>query len=440
MQEEYDVVIIGGGVTGTAILFTLSHYTNIKRIALIEKYSKLAQVNSANWNNSQTLHFGDIETNYTYEKAKCVKEGADMVKKYLAVHDPHTKMHNKTKKMVLAVGDNQVQELEKRYTEFKTLFPGFKRLYKEDIEKLEPNITKNRNPAEKIMALCSDDGYAVDFGKLSESFVEQAKKSGKEIEFYFGNEVSKITEEKNSYTIKTDKVTIKGKMVMVAAGSHSLIFAQQLGYAKDTILLPVVGSFYAGRNLLSNKVYTMQEKKLPFAAIHGDPDVNDASITRFGPTAKVLPLLERGKPKSIIDFFKMFQFRIDAILSLFKIIADPILFQYIFRNFMYDVPIIGKYLFLKEVRKIIPSARLKDIHFAQGYGGIRPQVVDVKEKKMDFGTAEIVGNNILFNITPSPGASTCLKNSENDAKQIVKMLGKKYIFDVKKFQFDFSFK
>ena len=58
-------------------------YTDIKNIALVEKYSKPAQVNSNLNSNSQTLHFGDIETNYTFEKAKSVKEAADMVKNYV---------------------------------------------------------------------------------------------------------------------------------------------------------------------------------------------------------------------------------------------------------------------------------------------------------------------------------------------------------------------
>lgn len=41
--------------------------------------------------NSQTLHFGDIETNYTYDKAQKVKRTADMLKHYLnkAKTDPN---------------------------------------------------------------------------------------------------------------------------------------------------------------------------------------------------------------------------------------------------------------------------------------------------------------------------------------------------------------
>src|SRR5512137_376497 len=83
LESSYDVLIVGGGVTGTALLYTLSNYTDIKNIGLIEKYSDFGLVNSASYNNSQTLHFGDIETNYSLEKARSVKRMADMVMKYV---------------------------------------------------------------------------------------------------------------------------------------------------------------------------------------------------------------------------------------------------------------------------------------------------------------------------------------------------------------------
>ena len=68
-------------------------------------------VNTASTMNSQTLHFGDIETNYTIEKAKKVKRSADMVKQYLEdekLKDPGNKIFIKVPKMVLATGKEQV--------------------------------------------------------------------------------------------------------------------------------------------------------------------------------------------------------------------------------------------------------------------------------------------------------------------------------------------
>jgi len=71
-EQIHQVAIIGGGVCGTALLYLLSEYSDIDDIVLIEKYDAIATVNSHGRNNSQTLHCGDIETNYTIEKASTV--------------------------------------------------------------------------------------------------------------------------------------------------------------------------------------------------------------------------------------------------------------------------------------------------------------------------------------------------------------------------------
>ena len=50
-----------------------------------------------------------------------------------------------------------------------------------------------------------------------------------------------------------------------------------------------------------------------------------------------------------------------------------------------------------------------------------------------MGEAKIVGDKIIFNITPSPGASTCLQNAEDDTNRIISFLGEKYTFDRDRF-------
>ncbi len=78
---------MGGGVCGTALLFELARYTDVGRILLVERYDQLARVNSKATNNSQTIHCGDIETNYTLEKAVKVKRTAEMIVHYAELLD-----------------------------------------------------------------------------------------------------------------------------------------------------------------------------------------------------------------------------------------------------------------------------------------------------------------------------------------------------------------
>jgi malate dehydrogenase (quinone) len=175
-------------------------------------------------------------------------------------------------------------------------------------------------------------------------------------------------------------------------------------------------------------------KKLPFAAVHGDADVHDPNVTRFGPTAKLVPALERGRISTVSDFFDVFGLNAASFLSYTNILADRVLLPYVVKNLFYDVPVVGKKAFLPHVQKVVPSVEEDDIKRAKGYGGVRPQIVDTSKKSLDMGEAKIHGHGIIFNITPSPGASTCLQNAMRDTRTLVDFLDADYGFDEEAFR------
>ena len=438
-DPAYDVLIVGGGVVGTALLYTLSKYTDIKRIGLIEKYSDFGLVNSASYNNSQTLHFGDIETNYSIDKAKSVKRMADMVMKYLESQKDSSsgkKLFSKYSKMVLAVGSGQVQELKKRYPPFSELFPKLRMIGREEIGKIEPRVLEGRDPGQEILALVTEDGYTVDFKRLCHSFVDNAIRKNPNLDIQLDTKLLKISKEGDHYTVLTNKGVLKAAVVVIAAGGHSLMIAKSLGYGKNLAVLSMAGSFYTAPKVLNGKVYTIQVPKLPFAAIHGDPEVHSEEVTRFGPTAKPIFQLERHNMSTFPEYWKTFGLGINPIISLLKIVFDKVLFSYIFMNFLYDLPVVGKRLFIKEVRKIVPSLKLNELRYAKGIGGTRPQIVNNTTRKLEMGEAKLSGEKIIFNITPSPGASTCLGNAYSDASAIIGFLSNRFKFDKEAFEKD----
>ncbi|HCT30794.1 MAG TPA: FAD-dependent oxidoreductase [Bacteroidales bacterium] len=436
---KHDILIVGGGVSGAALLYTLSRYTNVKNIGLVEKYSDFGSVNSASTMNSQTLHFGDIETNYTIEKARKVKRSADMVMKYLEtekISNGSEKLFSKYSKMVLAVGKDQVETLRARYKPFSEVFPNLRMIEKDEIGKIEPRVLEGRDPNQELLALVTEDGYTVDFGKLSRNFIVNAKKTNPDISFYLNTRVLKIVKDGDIFKIKTNNGEIEASTVVISAGGHSLMLAKSMGYGKTYSILSMSGSFYTGPKLLNGKVYTMQVAKLPFAAIHGDPEVHDADVTRFGPTAKPIFMLERYNYSTFWEYWKTFGLGIKPIISIVSILFDKVIFGYVMKNVVYDIPSVGKRSFLKEIRKIVPNVKLSEITFAKGVGGTRPQIINNAIRKLEMGEAKIVGEKIIFNITPSPGASTCLGNAFEDTEKLMEFLNNKFTFNKEQFEKD----
>lgn len=435
-QTPYDVIVIGGGASGTALLYLLSQYTDLSRIALIEKYPTLGAVNSNAKNNSQTLHVGDIETNYTFEKAKQVKAAAMMVVEYAKRLSPQERnaILQSTQKMVLAVGKEEVAQLGRRHAELRTIFPELEKLDAEGIRAKEPLVMEGRDPQEPVLALYNPQGYAVNFGALAQSFVEQTKKiTTKTIDVFLNTEVQELTKTPSGYTVMTNKGSYNATIIVVDTDAYSLGFAKRMGYGKEFSLIPIAGTFYFSPKFLNGKVYTMQEPRMPFAAAHGDPDLTVHDATRWGPTARFFPVLESRNLKTMGSYFSSSGLaQPKTWTSFLKILLEPIRFKYLAKNILYELPYVGKYLFLPQVRKIAPSMRGSQLRRATGYGGMRLQRVDTNTKELLLGEGKIIGDHIIFNMTPSPGASVCLYNGTRDAEQIMAFFEGKFHFDKEK--------
>lgn len=433
-EKHYEVVIVGGGISGAALFYELAKYSTAKNICLLEKYEDLATLNSKGTSNSQTIHVGDIETNYTLSKAKVTKRTAKMIEKFCLQYGLEEKIMFKHQKMALGVGEKEVEFITKRYNEFKEVFPYLELWDKEKLRELEPKLVyadkaQTQDRPEPIIAMGAKDQYTtVDFGAMTKELAKagQNADTSKTTDIFFNSEVEDIEKVGDKYKLTTVNGTVyTADFVVVNAGAHSLFLAHKMGYGKHMGSLSMAGSFYiTNGEFLNGKVYMVQNDKLPFAALHGDPDILENGKTRFGPTALALLVLERYKGgKSIFQCLKTMNIDGSIIKIFWDLLKDSEIRNYVFKNFLFEVPGINKGLFVKDARKIVPSLSVDDLEYAKGFGGVRPQVLNKTEKKLMLGEASLSeGKGIIFNMTPSPGATSCLGNAERDIKVVCEYL------------------
>ena len=447
-EKHYEVVIVGGGISGAALFYELAKYSTATKICLLEKYEDLATLNSKGTSNSQTIHVGDIETNYTLSKAKITKRTAKMIEKFCLQYNLQEKIMFKHQKMALGVGEKEVEFITKRYNEFKEVFPYLELWDKETLRVLEPKLVyadkaQTIDRPEPIIAMGAKDQYTtVDFGAMTKELAKagQNADTSKTTDIFFNSEVEEIEKVGNKYKLTTVNGTVyTADFVVVNAGAHSLYLAHKMGYGKHMGSLSMAGSFYiTNGTYLNGKVYMVQNDKLPFAALHGDPDILENGKTRFGPTALALLVLERYKGgKSFFQCLKTLNLDGSILKIFWDLLKDSDIRNYVLKNFLFEVPGINKGLFVKDAKKIVPSLSVDDIEYAKGFGGVRPQVLNKTEKKLMLGEASITElEGIIFNMTPSPGATSCLGNAERDIKKICAHLGKTFYED--KFLSDFT--
>lgn len=186
-MEKYDVIIIGAGVTGTAIARELSRY-QIKICVLEREEDVCCGTSKAN---SAIIHAGyDAEPGTL--KAKLNVRGNQLVGELAEKLDFPFKRNGS---LVLCLDEKDYPNLQKLYE--KGVINGVKNLRilnREEVLKLEPNVADN-----VFAALYAPTGGIVCPFNMTIAFAENASANG--VDFYFDTEVTSISRKQDTEEI-----------------------------------------------------------------------------------------------------------------------------------------------------------------------------------------------------------------------------------------------
>lgn len=203
----YDVVIIGGGVTGTAVARELSRY-EIK-ICVVEREEDVCCGTSKA--NSGIVHAGyDAEIGSL--KAKLNVRGNEIMGSLSEELDfPFQRCGS----LVICREDDDFSKLQELYERgVKNGVKDLKILNKQEVLELEPNITDDVSAA----LYAPTAGIVCPFG-LNLALAENAYENG--VEFRFDTEVKMIQKTEAGYTLETNQGVLYARCVVNAAGVYA---------------------------------------------------------------------------------------------------------------------------------------------------------------------------------------------------------------------------
>ncbi len=205
---KYDVLIIGGGISGTAIAHELSKF-QLKTI-LLERGTDVAI--AATKQNGGVIHQG-YESHRGTLKAELDSKGAKMIPKLAEELDFHVR---KTGKLMLAFQEEDFEVIDELVENAKFYdVPNVRRITAEELREREPHLTHDA-----LGALLSEDCLMSDPFEIAIAFMENAMENGVELALRQQvKKIEKIAEE--DFAVYTDDRIYHTRFVVNAAGIHA---------------------------------------------------------------------------------------------------------------------------------------------------------------------------------------------------------------------------
>ena len=414
MKDNFDLIIIGGGILGTSLAYFLSFLNKSKKIAVIEQEHNVAHHTSGR-------NTGKVHAPYLYnpEKKKLFANAAfhgyEMWREYSKLQNLPFKEDGVIE---VALDEKGIKVLEKYLKWGKQ-----NGLEKKDIELIDKAELKKIEPEIKCeAALYVHRDGSTDYSILTNSIMKDSKKNG--IDFLFDKKVTRIKKINDKWEITiNDNHKIFTDFLINAAGGNAMDIAHNIEVAKNLTDVHFRGEYWKTpkkyHSLTKTSVYSVPEfPDYPFLDPHwiirvdGSCEIGPNAVPVFSPygydTAenikefipKVFEMLGSGARKAIFD--KQFQ-----ELAFSEIQSS-----------------MSKSVMIERVKKFLPKINPKEIT-EKGTAGIRSSVINENGKFVpDVILLEEETSFHILNYN-SPGATGALPFSAH----VINQLHKKGLFE-----------
>ncbi|MEO8067030.1 MAG: L-2-hydroxyglutarate oxidase [Flavobacteriales bacterium] len=399
----WDVIIVGGGIVGAATMYKLQARFPAFRILLIEKEQQLADHQTGH--NSGVIHSGIYYKPGSWKAKNCVQGRRELV----AFCKEHKVAHDICGKIIVATDKEELPRLEKIHnTGIANAIEDLEMIGPERIKEIEPHCAGIAG----IRVGCTG---IVDFRGATSAMTEIARSHNAASAVNLGEEVTGTLPDGDATLVRTNKATHRARFVVFCGGLQADRLAKRDGALLKERIVGFRGDYYeltaAAKHKVKHLIYPVPDPRFPFLGVHFTR-MTDGSI-ECGPNA-VFTFKREGYGKT--DF---------SMNDTVNALTYGGTWKLFFKNMSYGIDeyrrAFSKRLFLKTLRRLIPSLIMDDIE--PGRAGVRAMLLGSDGNMVDDFRIETRGTHIHVLNAPSPAATACLAIGERIVEMCVEKIG-----------------
>jgi len=409
LKDNFDIIIIGGGILGTSLSYFLSFLNKSKKIAVIEQEHNVAYHTSGR-------NTGKVHAPYLYnpEKKKLFANasfhGYEMWKEYSKLRNLPFKEDGVIE---VALEEKDIKVLEKYLKWGKQ-----NGLEEKDIELMNKTELKKVEPEIKCeAALYAHRDGSTDYSILTKSIMKDSKENG--INFLLDTKATQIKKVDDKWEITINKnYKIFANFLINAAGGQAIDIAHNMKVAKNLTDVHFRGEYWKTpkkyHSLTKTSVYSVPEfPDYPFLDPHwiirvdGSCEIGPNAVPVFSPYGY-------NNSENIKEF-------IPKIFEMLGSGARKIIFDKQFQELAFSEiqSSMSKSVMIERVKKFLPKINVNEIT-QKGTAGIRSSVINEKGKFVpDVILLEEDASFHILNYN-SPGATGALPFSAHVINQLHK--------------------
>lgn len=385
MSRRYEVVVIGGGIVGTATAMALVE-RGVRSPLVLEAENRLAAHQSGH--NSGVIHSGLYYRPGSLKARNCVA-GREAMYRFC---EEEGVPHQRSGKLVVATRPQEIpalDELERRGRA--NGLKGLRRLSGAELRETEPEVRG-------ITGLWVAEAGMADFGSVTAAFGRRVERGGGEIRT--GARVLGVRPESGGLVVLTSRGEVHTRVLVNCAGLQCDRVARMCDVDPGVRIIPFRGEYYElvpeRRHLVRTAIYPVPDPALPFLGVHFTRTV-DGKV-EAGPNA-VLAWKREGYRHCHI-----------SVRDLASTFAYPGFWSMAGRHWRSGLAEMrrsfDKARFVHDLQLLVPNVREEDL--VRGKSGVRAQAVDRTGKLLDDFHIVHGSRSLHLLNAPSPAATSSI--------------------------------